>query len=269
MQKILLVDTYNMIHRSRFGWNRGPDSITFNFFRSLKSEIDRHMPDKVYIVSEGTPKSSLKINPDYKGNRTKVLDDSFYKQKKDIFSICENLPITFIRHPDFECDDVISHLTVDIHKSDEVIICSSDTDFIQLIDNNVRLWNPIKKKFIEPWPVDYVVWKSLTGDKTDNVAGIKGVGQKTALKLASNLDNLEKFLDKGDNREIFDNAYLQIKLKKISLNDKTMQEYDYTFRKKNLLEEFSSRKFNSIISKSWEKWINTMETLNEKRTIIC
>ena len=65
-------------------------------------------------------------------------------------------------------------------------------------------------------------------------------------------------------RQTLNNAYLQIKLKKISLNDKTMQEYDYTFRKKNLLEEFSSRKFNSIISKSWQKWINTMETLNEK-----
>ena len=218
MQKILLVDAYNMIHRARFGWNKGDDSITFNFFRSLKSEIDRHSPDKVYVVSEGTPKKSLEVNPDYKGNRTKVLDEGFYRQKKDIFEICKILPITVIRHPDFECDDVIGHLASDIHACNEVVICSSDSDFIQLINNNVKLWNPVKKKFIEPWPVDYIVWKSLTGDKTDNIPGIRGVGQKTALKLASNLEELEKFLDRGENRKIFDNAHIQIKLKKIENN---------------------------------------------------
>jgi DNA polymerase-1 len=257
-----------MIHRARFGWNRGDDAITFNFFRSLKSEIDRHTPNKVYVVSEGTPKQSLEANPDYKANRVKILDDGFYRQKRDIFEICKTLPVTFIRHPDFECDDVIGFLAQDVHASDEVTICSSDSDFIQLINDSVKLWNPVKKKFVEKWPVDYVTWKSLTGDKTDNIPGIKGVGQKTALKLASKVEDLENFLNKGENRKIFDSAHRQIKLKKIELNDKSIQECDYTFKKEELLQEFTLRKFNSIVSKGWPKWIDTMETLNEKRTII-
>jgi len=269
MKKILLIDSYNMIHRSRFGWKNGEHSITFNFFRSLKSEIDRHTPDKVYVVSEGRPKQSLAVNPDYKGNRVKIIDDGFHRQKKDIFSLCGLLPITYIRHPDFECDDVISYLTINVHKNDNVVICSSDSDFIQLIDNRVTLWNPIKKKNVDPWPVDYVVWKSLRGDKSDNVAGIKGVGDKTALKLASEQQLLNEFLEKNNHREIFESAYKQIKLKKISNNDKSIELCDYNFNQKLLLDAFSKREFNSIVTKSWHKWINTMESLDEKRAINC
>ena len=52
MSKVLLVDAYNMIHRARFGFGSGPHSVTFNFFRALRSEINRHLPNKVYIVSD-------------------------------------------------------------------------------------------------------------------------------------------------------------------------------------------------------------------------
>jgi len=265
MKKILLIDAYNMIHRARFGWNRGSHSITFNFFRSLKSEIDRHGPDKVYVVSEGKPKQSLKVNPDYKGNRTQVLSDDFHRQKRDIFKLCEYLPVTLIRHPDFECDDVIGLLAEDIHSNCDVVICSSDSDFIQLINDNTCLWNPVKKSFVESWPVDYVSWKSLTGDKTDNVIGIKGVGQKTALKLLSNKDKFNSFLARDNHRNIYESAYAQIKLKKIDGNDKSIEKCDYNFNQEMLLEAFSSREFKSIVTKGWHKWIDTMEKLNEKR----
>ena len=108
--KVLIVDAYNMIHRARFGYARGDHAITFNFFRALKSEIVRHESEKVYIVSEGRPSHRLKINSDYKGQRKPIKDKGFSRQKKEIFEICENLPITFIQHPDYECDDVIMNL---------------------------------------------------------------------------------------------------------------------------------------------------------------
>ena len=267
--KILIVDSYNMIHRARFGWSRGEHAITFNFFRSLKSEIDRHQPDKVYVVSEGMPTQSLMVNPDYKGNRTKIDDQGFHRQKRDIFTLCEYLPVTFIRHPDYECDDVISHLAADVHKSDKVTICSSDSDFIQLINENVSLWNPVKKQFIDPWPVDYVTWKSLRGDKSDNVLGIKGVGDKTAFKLAAEKNLLEDFLSKKNHREIFESAYKQIKLKKIDVNDKSIELCDYNFNERMLLNAFDCREFKSIVTKGWQKWIDTMENLDEKRAANC
>lgn len=253
-----------MIHRSRFGWSTGDHAITYTFFRSLKAEISRHEPDKVYIVSEGKPLHRLVINPDYKGNRKPMTDDGFHRQKKDIFEICKYLPVTFIKHPEYECDDVIGHLTSNIHKDDEVVICSSDSDFIQLLEYpDTHLWNPVRKQFIEKWPVDYLVWKSLRGDKTDNVPGIKGVGDKTAMKLAKDSEALEKFLT-DDKRKIYENAFAQIKLSEINENCNKFIESDYTFSDTKLYKEFEHRSFNSITTKGWTKWKSTMEELNDK-----
>ena len=264
--KVLLIDTYNMIHRSRFGWSKGDHAITFTFFRSLRSEVERHNPDKVYIVSEGMPKHRLAENPEYKGNRTKVLDEGFHRQKRDIFDLCRHLPLTFIRHEDYECDDVIAHLATEVHTSDDVVICSSDSDFIQLLcHDNITLWHPVKKSFVERWPVDYLVWKSLRGDKTDNVPGIKGVGDKTAMKLASDENLLKEFLT-DEKRKIFDSAMSQIKLTKIS--DKNFIEFKYTFDKEVIKKEFSNREFSSILNKGWKKWNSTWEKLNDRQQTI-
>ena len=258
--KILLIDAYNMIHRSRFGWAKGDHSTTFTFFRCLKSEIDRHQPQKVYVVSEGRPRHRLVENPQYKANRDGIKDENFHRQKRDIFELCKLLPVTFIRHCDYECDDVIGHLAVEDHKNDEVVICSSDSDFIQLLENeNVSLWNPVKKSFVDSWPVDYLVWKSLRGDKTDNVPGIKGVGDKTAMKLAKDQNSLLTFLESGNRKEIYNSAMAQIRLSKISDNNFDM--CDYTFNPHELKSQFEIRGFDSIVKKSWNKWLETMEKI--------
>ena len=264
MKKILLIDAYNMIHRSRFGWSKGDHAITYTFFRSLKSEIDRHSPDKVYIVSEGRPKHRILLNADYKGDRKPIKDEGFHRQKREIFDVCKLLPLSFIRHPDYECDDVIGHLSSCVHKKDEVTICSSDSDFIQLLDKeNISLWNPVKKKFVEPWPVDYLTWKSLRGDKSDNVPGIKGVGDKTAMKLASDMSLLEKFLT-PDKRKIYESARLQIELSDLTKDSNKIEQCDYTFDSEELFIVFEKFGFTSITKKSWRKWLDIMENLNEK-----
>ena len=155
--KILLVDLYNMIHRARHSFIKGENATIFNFFRSLRSEIERHKPDRVYIVSEGHPVHRLQINPDYKGTRVRLPDDDFSRQKREILRLIKCLPITFARHDLLECDDVIAHLASSVYKDHQVIILSTDTDIIQLLENeNVIHWNPIKKKFIEKRPVDYM-----------------------------------------------------------------------------------------------------------------
>lgn len=264
MKNILLIDAYNMIHRSRFGWNKGEHGIIFTFFRSLKSEIDRHNPDKVYIVSEGRPKHRLIENPDYKGDRKPVKDEGFHRQKKEIFEVCKLLPVTIIRHPDYECDDVIGHLALKEHKNDKVTICSSDSDFIQLLDRpNISLWNPVKKSYVNQWPVDYLTWKALRGDKTDNVPGIKGVGDKTAMKLASNTSLLDEFLT-PEKRKIYESAKSQIKLADLEEERNNFLTSDYTFNQEKLFSSFENYEFMSILNKGWHKWVSTMENLNAK-----
>ena len=264
---ILLVDLYNMIHRARHSFIKGENAVIFNFFRSLKSEIERHTPDKVYIVSEGVPFRRLQINPEYKGTRDRTRDDNFSRQKRKIIELIKHLPVTFARHEQLECDDVIAHLASNVYKDQKVIILSTDTDFIQLLENeNTKLWNPIKKKFIDRWPVDYLVYKSLKGDSSDNVAGVKGVGDKTARKLAGNAEMLKQFFDrKPEARSQFESAIKQIRFIDIEPNDRVLQlevcnsDLDY------LRSAFTDLNFKSIIGKSWSKWQNTMETLNESR----
>ena len=263
--KVLVIDSHNMIHRARYGFKFGNDPVTFGFFRCLKSEIDRHSPDLVYVVTEGRPQFRYEIFPDYKGNRVRKPDNSFERQKNDIFKLCKFLPVILVRHPDYECDDSISLITRNIHPEDDVVICSSDSDFIQLLDrDNVFLWNPIKKKFVDPYPVDYVTWKALSGDSSDNIPGMPGVGAKTALKLAADENLLEAFFTKKPEcRKDFEDFKNIIKFYDIDLDDENLELSFYNFNEVDLFESFNDRSFNSIVGKGWNSWKTTMEKLNE------
>lgn len=269
MSKVLLVDAYNMLHRSRFGFGSGDHSVTFNFFRSLRSEIDRHMPNKVYIVTEGYPvHREVLSGGNYKANRERLPDPAFHRQKKEIFELVKHFPISLVRHPDFECDDVIGTLSRHHALSgDEAIVCSSDSDFIQLLENkNIKLWNPVKKSFIEKWPVDYLTWKGLKGDPTDNVTGVKGVGEKTAFKLTEDPDLLTEFLAKKDGRkEAFENSKEQIKLVDIDLQCKKWEHQEFEFNENIVFEEFKSRGFKTIIGNAWVKWQKTMQGIKDEQ----
>ena len=266
--RVLIVDAYNMIHRARFGYAVGDHAITYNFFRSLKSEFVRHMPDKVYIVSEGRPIHRLALNEDYKGQRKPIQDSGFHRQKKEIFDLCSLLPITFIRHNEYECDDVIGYLCTNADEKDVTTIISSDTDFIQLLElDNVSLWNPVKKKFIEKWPVDYVVWKSLKGDPTDNVPGVRGIGTKKAFSLAADVSILDKMLNENpEKKAVYESAYQQILLAHIEKDQPGWEIKNFTFNENQLFSAFTQCGFSSITGKAWEGWKQTMEKLNNVRT---
>ena len=252
-----------MIHRARYGFGDGPHAITFNFFRQLKSEIERHKADIVYMVDEGRPTQSLAVDANYKGNRVHDKDDSFHRQKREIFQLAKTAAgIKYAQHPEFECDDVIAHLATEIHKDDDVTIVSSDTDFIQLLENhdNIHLWSPVKKIFVERIP-NYLVRKSLTGDATDNVPGIPGVGLVTANKLAADSVQCDAYLDKHEgSREIFDRAYKMIKFKPVQ--NEEVRYIESRFDEQKLLEEFTNRDFKSIIGNAWPKWIKTFGGIN-------
>lgn len=266
MKRVLLIDSYNMIHRARYGFGDGPHATTFNFFRQLKSEIDRHSPDIVYMVDEGRPTQSLAVDSNYKGNRVAIQDDGFKRQKHDIFEIAKSmLGVRYAQHPQFECDDVIAHLATVMHKDDHVTIVSSDTDFIQLLEDrdNLVIWSPIKKIFVEKI-LNYAVRKSLTGDATDNVPGIPGVGNTRATAMAADESLRKQFFIKNPGaEEIFDRAYKMIRFKRVK--DEEVCYIDSGFDEQKLLQEFTNREFKSIIGNSWPKWVKTFGGINDVR----
>jgi 5'-3' exonuclease len=264
--KVLIIDSHNMLHRARFGFGDGEHKVYFNFFRMLMGEMKRHEPDIVYIVDEGSPTQSLELMEEYKGNRVRLDDPSFHREKAEVFETIKHVSgFVYIQHPDFEADDVIALVATDLHPRDEVVIVSSDSDFIQLISERVNLWDARKKIFTPDWDCgNYIVWKALRGDPTDNVPGVKGVGQKTADQLCRGTDTaLNEFLDAKDGRrKDFETSYAVIKLKNVPSSGLQVVQSDFLVD--SLFEEFSKRKFKSIIGKAWSGWIEAFSRAGGK-----
>jgi len=201
--KVALLDGYNLMHRARFGMKMGDSHIMFNFFRSLRPLIEEINPDKVYLVLEGYPAHRIAVDSEYKANR--VIEagtpkhaemEEFRRQKKIIIEALNHFPIDVARHPHLECDDTIASLCVDVHGGDECTIVSTDTDFIQLLDNTgrIKLFNPVKKEYVSPAPYDYLLWKALRGDKTDNIPRVDGMTDKKAEKVLADSNLMSKVL---------------------------------------------------------------------------
>ncbi len=268
MKNILLLDAYNLIYRARYsGMNKGNNSTVFNFFRGVRPLVEKFNPDITYFVLEGRPKKRIEVSPDYKGQRVYTDKDDFNRQRKEIISLVKKyFPFIVVKHDDFECDDIINHLAVNNHKNDNVTIVSSDTDFIQSIKENIKLYNPVQKKFLEATTYDYVSWKSLVGDKSDNIEGFKGIGNKKAQKLLSDNNALEDFLIKENNRDIYNRNTFMIKFHELNNSEITSIQLHSLSNKpdwNNLKQIFIDYEFNSITKKdkTWNNFINTFDNL--------
>ena len=270
MKKILLLDGYNLIYRARHSFARGPHSTIFSFFRSLRPLIEKFDPDKVYFVTEGYPKKRMDLLPEYKGTRVRDDKDDFQRQKRYIINMLkDSFPIEVVRHPDHECDDVLANIIKYTHPDDSCVVVSTDTDFIQLLNqhSNVVLYNPIRKKFVPTPNYDYVVWKSLKGDGSDNIAGFHGIGDKRATALALDENKLSDFLMTDETRGLFDRNYELIRFFDLE-NEMSSLELSPTFANwEKVKEEFQGMEFFSITNpKSWNKFISTFQKLQDYTT---
>jgi 5'-3' exonuclease len=264
--RIALLDGYNLMHRSRFG-AKADNGIIYTFFRSLRPLIAELKPDKIYFVLEGVPLHRQLLDSEYKANRRLEPDTpkwhemvEFRRQKNIIVDLLQHLPVTLARHPEMECDDTIATL-VDIHKDDECTVASNDTDFIQLLSlPNVQLFNPIKKIYTAGTTFDYVAWKALRGDKTDNVPSVGGMTDKAAEKLLSNPEKLEAFLSIGSNRDDFNRNLQLIRLKIAKLDELSLKSP--VKNNAELRRRFTDLKFFSMTNDTaWNKYTETFDSV--------
>ena len=271
---ILCVDFMNQCHRARSGFQMGPAPVVFNFFRQFKALVDEFKPNRVYVVLEGRPVQRYELLPEYKATRKVEESDpkyaelqKFFRQKEQIVELLSTrFPVSVVRHATSECDDTIYNL---IRYSSTAIpwtIASNDSDFTQLIQeySHVKVWNPIKKEFLTaPSDYDYVTWKSLRGDGSDNVPGIPGVGDKLASEIASDPDRLAAFLSNESNAQQFQRNYDLISFRKWS--DEEAMEMTSSNPEKNWQEVkdlFESYGFKSITKEeSWLKFVGAFDTL--------
>lgn len=292
MDKILLIDGHNAIWRANFSfgkkehaldektsscicgnvWNVEKAScdldytVIYNFFRSLRPLIEDFEPSKCFFALEGHPQFRYDLYPEYKANRLikqaskKEVLLKFFKDRDAIVSLMQHLPITTARAENYEADDTIATLCDNI-KEENLVIISTDTDFIQLLQkgySNINLYNPVKKEFVQPPPYPYVAWKCLAGDKSDNIPSL--LKPKKALNTASNPELFKDFMEIEENRANFSINHQLIEFKKIPIEEIVLREgvKDFTLLK----NKFTEMKFESIVNdKSWVKFTQTFDCI--------
>lgn len=278
MKNTLLIDSYNLIHRSRFDWGGGlavgNNQIIYNFLKSIKPILDKFSPDKVYFILDGKPKARLELDETYKANRKhENLSEeealywaSFHLQKRYIIDFVKTkLPFTTVYHPDFECDDILNYLATTI--DGEKVIVSSDTDFIQSLDlaDNVKLWNPVSQTYRERMDVDYAKYKAMVGDKTDNIPGVKGIGKVGAVKILKDDDLFKTKMTNPSFKDQFDHSYQLVKFANIDDFKNEIQYYNGRFARYEVRCNFLELEFNSMLVEPYfTKYCETMERISNE-----
>ena len=183
-------------------------SMLFKLLEDSKSKENLQKPSHFAVIFDSARKNFRnEIYSDYKGNRSDAPDDlipQFEFIRKSVLAF--NLPS--IEMLNYEADDLIATYVEQILEiGAKVTIVSSDKDLMQLYKKGVRIYDPMKNKFITEDDVhnkfgvtaDKVVdVQSLAGDSSDNVPGVPGIGVKTASELINKYGNLEKLLEKAD-----------------------------------------------------------------------
>jgi 5'-3' exonuclease len=169
-------------------------------------------PTRVIFVFDGKGSTDNKKNlyPEYKGNRNtgRITNWDIFEDKEEEVEAMENqmerliqylqqLPVSLITIDKMEADDIIAYIAKNIeNKGGEAFIMSADKDFLQLVSNKITVYSPTKKKFYTPndvkeeyglLPDNYIHYKALLGDSSDNIPGVSGLGPKKLFKLFPNL----------------------------------------------------------------------------------
>ena len=214
--RVLIVDGLNLYLRAfavngALNDNGVPVGGLTGFLRSLAYAIREVNPTRVIIVYDGQGGSQRrrKIHSDYKANRKPgkriTRWDAFKNSNEEkeamkiqfsrLLDYLDFLPINVISIDRIEADDTIAYIAHTLMNED-VTIMSSDQDFLQLVNERITVWSPTKKKFYTPRMVmddygvpahNFLMYKVLMGDKSDNIEGVKGLGPKKLPKIVPDL----------------------------------------------------------------------------------
>ena len=222
------------------------------FLRSIAYTVNMVRPTRAIVVFDGKGGSNRrrKIYPEYKQNRkTKYRVNRTYNfssqedEKQNMMmqlSRCveylDTLPITVLSYDNIEADDTIGYLCRQVLTESEITIMSTDKDFLQLANGRIKIWSPTKKKMYDDKAVmeeyginshNYIWYRVLDGDKSDNIAGVRGLGLKTIKKklpfLAENrIVNIDEVKDVlPDSKDVIDLNYRLMQLSDVDISGST------------------------------------------------
>ena len=211
--KVLLIDGLNLFFRNFAMMNMvNPDGVHIGglggFFRSLGAMIRQTQPTSVYVVFDGAGSTSNRKNllSEYKGSRNlqritnwdafdslEEEHDSKVDQIVRVIQYLKLLPVKTTIIDKVEADDIIAVLANKLVKkhNSTCFIVSSDKDFVQLVTDKIILYRPMEKEYYTPKvvkekfgvsPENFIIYKTLLGDNSDNIPGVKGLGIKGIFK---------------------------------------------------------------------------------------
>ena len=181
-----------------------PTGAVFGFTKTLLKMIKERKPDGL-IVSFDTPHPTERheMFADYKAHRP-ATPDELIEQAPFVREVLDAMRISVFEAPGYEADDVIATLALRaVEMGMNVFIVSSDKDMLQLVDDRIKVYDPIKdvvldeehvrEKFGVP-PGRVTEYMALVGDSADNIPGVKGVGDKTAKKLLGQFKSIDELI---------------------------------------------------------------------------
>ena len=228
-KKILLIDGNSMANRAFYAtmgrMMKTPTGISTNavygFFQIMFKTIEEENPDKIIVAFDiSSSEKRIKIFSEYKAGRHKTPED-LTMQFPIIKELLRMMNIPIVQKDGIEADDILGAIAKkEGKKGNKIIILTGDRDYFQLVDMNVNIRYPKtimgKTEYIiydnykvnEEYgltPEKLIEVKALMGDASDNIPGVKGIGEKTALKLIIQFGSLEKiyeYIENSDGKEI-------------------------------------------------------------------
>lgn len=281
-KKLFIIDGHALCYRAYFAFIRNPlvnssgqnTSAIFGFSRMILTLIRDQNPD-YFAIAFDPPVKSFRFNlyEEYKANRQKMPPD-LKTQIEEIKNLVREIGIPVIESSDFEADDVLGTVAEKYSSPEvDVYLVTGDKDAYQLINDNVKIYankkgisdfeiytsdNIAEKTGLHPeLIIDYM---ALMGDSSDNIPGVKGVGEKTALKLITEYSSLENIYEniesiKGKTKTLLedgkDMAFLSRDLVTIRKNvpiDLTIDELRFNgLNTEKAVEYYNSLEMNSIV----------------------
>ncbi|NUM40596.1 MAG: DNA polymerase I, partial [Leptospiraceae bacterium] len=243
--KLLIIDGHSFVFRAYYAFQATglknpitgePSGAVFGFFRMLFKLIQDYAPTHIAIPFDpGTPLERNKIYENYKATR-KPMPEDLKPQVKKVQEICTKIGFPVLRIDGQEADDIIATLCKHFGKPEnEVLLFSGDKDMYQLLNQHVKMLRGKKgvSEFLEidsDWvkneigvtPSQITDYIAIVGDSSDNIPGVKGIGEKGASKLIAEfhtLDGIYKNIDEIQNPSLKsklitdkENAYLSKQL---------------------------------------------------------
>lgn len=277
--KLVIIDGNSLINRAFYALpllsnSKGEFSNGVYGFVNILIKAIFDIAPKYIVVALDYGKKTFRNNlfSEYKAKR-KPTPNELKSQFPLLKKMLESMSITYIEKEGFEADDIIGTLTKKFDT--ENIVITGDRDALQLINENTQVWltkkgiTEVKIMTEESYNEEYglvpgqvIDLKALMGDSSDNIPGVQGIGEKTALELMKeygSLDNIYKNLNniKGKLQEKLinnkDMAYLSQNLATIRLDvklDYSLEDFTYQFPfNQNVYDFFKEYDFNSLIKR--------------------